>query len=196
LRKALFSGIFPIIMGHVHPQTGHRPHLKENSMTTHKVTVEDGVVVGLEYVLTLDDGEVIDSSSEDDLLWYLHGAGQIIPGLEQALTGLQVGDTRKVVVEPEDAYGEFDEEALQYLPREMFPEDLEEDMELELHDEETDEVMEAMVVEITDDEVLLDFNHPLAGHQLTFQVRIAEVRPATEEELDHGHAHPANGHVE
>lgn len=158
--------------------------------------VKDGVVVSLDYVLRLDDGEVVDSSEGDEPLQYLHGYGQIIPGLEKALVGLGIGDSKTVSVPAADAYGEVDMDAFELVPRSMFPDDLEleEGLELSLRDVETDEPFDATVAEVRDDEVLLDFNHPLAGETLHFEVRIPAIRPATKEELAHGHAHGGDGH--
>lgn len=158
--------------------------------------VKDGVVVTLEYVLRLDDGDVIDSSEEDGPLEYLHGYGQIIPGLEKALVGLGVGDRKTVVVPPDEAYGDVDMEAFEIVPRSMFPDDieLEEGLELSLRDVETDEPFDATIAEIRETEVMLDFNHPLAGETLHFEVHIPAIREATAEELAHGHAHGADDH--
>lgn len=155
-----------------------------------KLQIKDGVVVSLEYVLRLDDGEVVDASDGDALV-YLHGYGEIIPGLEKALVGLTVGDSKKVSVPPSEAYGDVDMEAFEIVPRSMFPDDLElvEGLELSLRDVETDEPYDATIAEIRDDEVMLDFNHPLAGETLHFEVSIPALREATEEELAHGHAH-------
>ncbi|MCA9972152.1 MAG: peptidylprolyl isomerase [Anaerolineales bacterium] len=160
------------------------------------LTVADGLVVGMEYELRLDDGELVDSSAEDGPMEYLHGSGEIIPGLEHALQGMQIGDDKKVVLAPEDAYGEYDEEAVERVPIESFPDDLELEpgMELHMRDSETGHILQAYVVEVGSKWVLLDLNHPLAGETLHFDVKITSVRPATAEEKDHGHAHGAHGH--
>ena len=161
-----------------------------------QIKVKDGVVVSLDYTLRLDDGEIIDSSEEGEPLEYLHGYGQIIPGLEKALVGLTVGDSKNVVVPAAEAYGEVDMEAFEIVPRSMFPDDLEleEGLALSLRDAETNEPFDASVAEVRENEVMLDFNHPLAGETLHFEVRIPALRPATEEELSHGHAHGPDGH--
>lgn len=160
-----------------------------------QLKIKDGVVVSLEYVLQLDDGETVDASDGDALV-YLHGHGEIIPGLEKELAGLTIGDSKKVSVSPSEAYGEVDMEAFEIVPRSMFPDDLElfEGLELSLRDVETDEPFEAAVAEILENEVMLDFNHPLAGETLHFEVTIMAVRLATEEELAHGHAHGPDDH--
>lgn len=161
-----------------------------------QLKIKDGVVVSLDYTLRLDDGEIIDSSEGNEPLEYLHGYGQIIPGLEKALTGLTVGESKKVVVPAAEAYGEVDMEAFEIVPRSMFPDDLEleEGLALSLRDAETNQPFDASVAEVRENEVMLDFNHPLAGETLHFEVRIPALRPATEEELAHGHSHGPEGH--
>ncbi len=161
-----------------------------------QLKIKEGVVVTLDYILRLDDGEIIDSSESDEPLEYLHGYGQIIPGLEKALVGLTVGDSKKVVVPPAEAYGEVDLDAFEIVPRSMFPDDfeLEEGLSLSLRDAETNELMDASIAEIRENEVMLDFNHPLAGETLYFEISIPALRSATEEELSHGHAHGPEGH--
>lgn len=156
--------------------------------------VADGVVVSLAYTLRLDDGEEIDSAANDDPLVYLHGAGNIIPGLEQALTGLKIGDARKVSVTPEDAYGDFEPDAFEMVPYDAFPEDveLEEGMELSMVDNNTGHQMEAYISELLEDGALLDLNHPLAGETLHFDVEIVGLRRATTDEIAHGHAHTSD----
>lgn len=147
-------------------------------------------VASLEYRLHLGDGKIIDSSEPDDLLVYLHGHEEIVPGLEKALEGKKVGDSLKVEVPPEEAYGEYDPEGVEEVPREDFPAE----MELEAGglvsatDDEGDEV-DFLVKEVKGDKVVVDFNHPLAGKTLHFEVTVKEVREATAEELEHGHAH-------
>lgn len=153
-------------------------------------TVKNGLVVSIHYTLKLDDGEIVDESLADEPLVYLHGADNIIPGLENALTGLSVGDKKAVTVSPDDGYGEYEEDAVESVPRNQFPDDveLEEGLVLAIRDD-SGEVYEAVVAEFDDNEVVLDFNHPLAGENLHFDVEIVEIREATPEELDHGHPH-------
>lgn len=161
-----------------------------------QLKIKDGVVVSLDYTLRLDDGEIVDSSEAAGPLEYLHGYGQIIPGLEKALVGLIVGDSKKVVVPAAEAYGEVDMEAFEIVSRSMFPDDmeLEEGLVLSLRDMETDEPFDATIAEIRETEVMLDFNHPLAGETLYFEVSIPALRNATADELAHGHAHGPEGH--
>ena len=162
---------------------------------TDKKTVADNMVVSIDYTLTLDDGTEIDTSRGQEPLAYLHGHGQLIPGLERELYGMSVGDSKKVAVAPADGYGDVDPNAVQLLSHDVFPDDLalEPGMRLQMATPEG-HPLEAVVKEIRDDGVLLDFNHPLAGETLNFDVSIAALRPATAEELAHGHAHGAHGH--
>jgi FKBP-type peptidyl-prolyl cis-trans isomerase SlyD len=158
------------------------------------MAVADGLVVSLAYTLRLDDGEEIDSAASDDPLVYLHGAQNIIPGLEQALTGLKVGDARLVSVNPVDGYGDVDPDAFELVPYDAFPADvdLEEGMGLRMVDSGTGQQMDAYISELRDDGALLDLNHPLAGETLHFNVEIVGLRRATSDEIAHGHAHSAD----
>jgi FKBP-type peptidyl-prolyl cis-trans isomerase SlyD len=151
--------------------------------------IEDGVVVSLAYVLTVD-GQEIARTDEGESMDYLHGAENIVPGLEKALTGKQVGDKLQVTLPPEDAYGDYDEENVEELDREDVPQadSLEKGMVIEVEDEEGF-VYLAFVREVTDDMVVLDYNPPLAGKTLTYEVEVLGLREADEEELAHGHAH-------
>ena len=158
-------------------------------------TIADDVVVEIEYTLTVE-GEVLDSSEEEGPLAYLHGHDNIVPGLEKALAGKKVGDSVTVTVSAEEGYGEYDEEATAYVPRAEIPADvpIEEGVEIVMEDEEGD-VLAAVITWVGADEVKLDFNHPLAGRALDFDVKVVGLRAATEEELDHGHAHmEGDGH--
>jgi FKBP-type peptidyl-prolyl cis-trans isomerase SlyD len=161
-------------------------------MTKANLTVQDGIVVELDYTLRLDDGEVIDTSVGGDPLEFLQGQGQVISGLEQELYGMAVGDKKHVVVAPADGYGEKDPAALETVPRDAFPSDLQLNLgrRLRMRDQ-SGQILPAYVADIRPDSVLLDFNHPLAGQTLHFDVKVATLRPATPEELDHGHAHDA-----
>lgn len=159
------------------------------------LTVTDGLVVSLDYTLRLDDGEIIDAS-EQEPLEFLQGHNQIIPGLERALAGMKVGESKEVVVAATDAYGEEDEDAYQLVERDIFPPDmeLEEGMQLRMRDAHSGEAVDVIIAEVNDNNVLLDFNHPLAGEELHFQVKVVGLRPATPEELAHGHAHGDHDH--
>jgi FKBP-type peptidyl-prolyl cis-trans isomerase SlyD len=152
-------------------------------------------VVELEYRLHLGDGQVIDSSAPGQPLSYLHGRGQIVPGLEGALEGLDVGEAKQVVVAPAQGYGEHDARGLQEVPRTMFPAttELAPGMRLAAQTD-SGEVIPIGIHEVKGQTVIVDLNHPLAGKTLHFDVTVRGVRDATAEELTHGHAHGPEGH--
>lgn len=160
-------------------------------MASSLLQVANGMVVSIDYVLTLDDGDEIDRSAKKDPLLYLHGAQNIIPGLERAMTGLAIGDQKRVMVKPADGYGEYDPKNKQIVSRNDFPKGLklEEGVQVELYDEDTDEEVPAVIDAVLSDKVVLDFNHPLAGEKLFFTVKVVDIRHATSEEIAHGHVH-------
>ncbi len=155
--------------------------------------VNDGQVVSMHYTLHVD-GQVVDSSDGGEPLQFIQGMGHIIPGLEHELYDMQVGEKKIVVVAAKDGYGEVDAEAFMDVPRDAFPTDvpLETGTELELRDQSGHPVY-ARINAVSDDHIRLNMNHPLAGKELHFAVRIADLRPATEEEVSHGHVH-GHGH--
>ena len=157
------------------------------------IKVDDGQVVSMHYTLHVD-GELVDRSRSDAPLQFIQGMGHIIPGLEHALYDLHVGDQKVVNVPAKDGYGELDPSAYMDVPREAFPKDipLEIGTELELKDR-SGHPAYARVDGVTTESVRLNMNHPLAGKQLDFEVTIADLRPATDEEVKHGHVHTA-GH--
>jgi len=165
-------------------------------MANAEMTASDGMVVSLDYTLRLDgDEEVVDTSAGREPLEFVQGGGQIIPGLVQQIYGMGVGDEKSVVVPPADGYGETDAEAYQPMPLEAFPADLtvEPGMGLELRDV-SGQVLQAYVADARPDGILLDFNHPLAGKTLHFDVKITGLRETTQEELAHGHVHDGHEH--
>jgi FKBP-type peptidyl-prolyl cis-trans isomerase SlyD len=151
-------------------------------------------VVSIDYTLTSPKGEVLDQSTKDHPLQYIQGLGQLIPGLEKALEGKGEGEAMKAQIAHGDAYGARDEALLQIIPKENFEDikDLRIGMELEAESE--DGVRIITIVGIDGDRVTVDGNHPLAGMDLTFDVKVVGVRDATEEELGHGHVHGPGGH--
>lgn len=150
--------------------------------------------VSIEYTLTNDAGEVLDTSAGGEPLVYLHGAGNIIPGLERELDGKQVGDELKVTIEPEDAYGEFSAELVAVLGRNMFEGVDELEVGMQFHASAPDGGMQIVTITALDgDEVTVDGNHPLSGQRLTFEVKVAAVRDASEDEVAHGHVHGEGG---
>jgi FKBP-type peptidyl-prolyl cis-trans isomerase SlyD len=151
--------------------------------------VADDIVVSLQYTLTVD-GKVVDSADRDEPLIFIQGSGDIIPGLESQLYGMATGDNKKVSVESKDGYGELDPESSVEIPRSQFPPEIpvKKGIQLQVQNND-DEVMDAFIDSFTRDTIRLDFNHPLAGKQLLFDVTVVGLRPATEEELAHGHVH-------
>ncbi len=151
-------------------------------------------VVSIHYTLRDEQGTVIDSSSGRAPLAYLHGKGNIIPGLEQALAGKGAGDKLDVTVAPEQAYGARDERLVQILPRSRFPEGAELAVGMQLRASGPQGPRMVTVRKVERDFVTVDGNHPLAGRTLHFSVEVAEVRKATHEEVAHGHVHGPGGH--
>lgn len=152
-------------------------------------------VVSIHYTLTGDDGNIIDSSAGNEPLVYLHGAGNIIPGLENALVGKSAGDALTVRVVPAEGYGEVVMDLIQQVPREMFQgtDSIEPGMTFQAQDQ-SGYVQHVTVTAVNDSTVTIDANHPLAGQHLNFDVTIVAVRQASQEELDHGHVHGPGGH--
>ena len=156
-------------------------------------TIAKDTAVKFNYTLKDDEGNILDQSPEGQPLTYLHGHSNIIPGLEQQLEGKSAGERVNAVVEPADGYGEYQEQAGQHVPRDNFQgvEDIQPGMQFQ--SEAGGQVMLVTVTAVSDTEVTVDANHPLAGKRLTFDVEIQEVRAATEDELNHGHVHGAGG---
>ncbi len=152
--------------------------------------IGDNMVVSMHYTLTDDSGNVLDSSEGSDPLSYLHGAGDIIPGLEKALVGKVADDALQVTVAPEEGYGEKVPELMQIVDRAAFQgvDDLQPGMAFEAQGQ-NGEAQRVVIANIEGDQVTVDANHPLAGVTLNFDVKIVGVREATQEELSHGHAH-------
>lgn len=156
--------------------------------------VEEGKVVSMEYTLKVD-GNVADSSEGHEPLAYVHGAGNIIPGLEREMIGMKVGESKDVVVAATDAYGEEDDKAFMDVPREQFPKEIPMEVGTEIQVQNQDgQPMYARIDKIDADTVRLDFNHPLAGKELHFAVKVVNIREATAEEKDHGHVHGPGHH--
>jgi len=151
--------------------------------------------VSIDYTLTNDAGEVIDSSSGGAPLVYLHGAANIIPGLEKALEGKQAGDELEVAIEPEEAYGEYLAELVSTLNRSLFEGVDELEVGMQFHASAPDGQMQIVTIrDIDGDDVTVDGNHPLAGQRLNFKVKVIDVRDASEEEIAHRHIHGEGGH--
>ncbi len=154
---------------------------------------QDSVVL-IHYTLTDDSGKTIDSSAGGEPLAYLHGNGNLIPGLERALEGKQSGDQVNVKIAPAEGYGEYDKELVQRVPKRALKGigDVYVGMQLQAQSEHGARAV--TVTQVAGDMVTIDGNHPLAGQSLNFDVKIEDVRAASEEELAHGHVHGPGGH--
>jgi len=157
--------------------------------------ISQNKVVSIDYRLRNDAGDVLDSSEGHGPLTYLHGASNIIPGLERELEGREAGDALQVTVEAADAYGERNPDLMQVVPSSMFEgvEKVEVGMQFQAQTPAGPQIV--TIAKVEGDEVTVDGNHPLAGERLHFDVTVREVRDATPEELDHGHAHGPEGHT-
>lgn len=157
--------------------------------------IADNKVVSIHYTLKNPAGEVIDSSEGNDPLMYLHGASNIIPGLEKELLGKQAGDKLNVTVQPDEGYGQVHQEMVQEVPRDAFQgvDDIQVGQRFEA--ESNQGPISVVVTAVTDDTVTVDGNHPLAGMVLDFNVEVVDVRDASEEEVSHGHPHGPEGHA-
>lgn len=151
--------------------------------------VADNKVVSIHYKLTNQAGETLDSSEGREPLAYIHGQGNIIPGLEKALAGKESGEELNVTVEPEEGYGERHEQLIQEVPMSAFEgvDEVKPGMQFQAQTEAGPRVI--TVKEVADENVTIDGNHPLAGETLNFEVSIEEVRDATDQEIEHGHVH-------
>ena len=160
------------------------------------MTIKNNSAVSFHDTLTDDSGQQLDSSDGRQPLSYLHGAGNIIPGLESALEGKSIGDKMTVSVRAEEGYGEVQPALIQEVPRGSFQgvDSIEVGMQFEAQTGNGDSVP-VTVTAITDESITVDGNHPLAGKNLNFDVSIEEVRDATAEEIDHGHVHDDAGHT-
>lgn len=159
--------------------------------------IADNKVVAFHYTLTNETGQTIDSSHQrEEPLSYLHGHGNIIPGLEKALAGKEAGDKLEVRVGPDEGYGERHESLVQQVPTSAFEgagdNELQPGMQFQAQTEAGPRIFTITALE--DDQVTVDGNHPLAGETLNFDVEITEVRDATDEEQEHGHVHGPGGH--
>jgi FKBP-type peptidyl-prolyl cis-trans isomerase SlyD len=157
--------------------------------------IKSGSVVNMTYVLTNDDGEEIDRADKSEPFTYLHGHNQIVMGLEKELLGLKAGDKKKVLVSPEEGYGDIDPSLITMAKTNQFPKGAELEVGVQFMAEDADgNNVVFTIVEIEGEDVTLDGNHPLAGETLNFDVEILGMREATPQELEHGHAHGDHGH--
>jgi FKBP-type peptidyl-prolyl cis-trans isomerase SlyD len=152
--------------------------------------IEPQKVVSIDYTLKDDDGNVIDSSEGAQPLSFIFGIGTIIPGLEKALEGKAKGDELSVTLEPEEGYGSYDESLIIQVTKDKFqdPDNVEEGMQVQAQSQDGNTQI-LTVKSVEGEQVTLDANHPLAGQRLSFDVEVADVREASQDELDHGHVH-------
>lgn len=159
------------------------------------LVIAENSVVTVNYTLTDDAGKVLDSSDGTKPMVYLHGSGDIVPGLEKALTGKGAGESLKVRVAPAEAYGELIPDGIKTIERSAFEGVDVVEVGMAFDAEAPDGTEQHIVVtKVEGDTVTIDINHPLAGVALNFDIKILSVREATEEELDHGHTHEGDGH--
>ncbi|MFT4244375.1 MAG: FKBP-type peptidyl-prolyl cis-trans isomerase [Candidatus Woesearchaeota archaeon] len=152
--------------------------------------IEKNKVVSIHYTGTLEDGTIFDSSEGKEPLEFIFGIGQIIPGLEEGLEGLKVGDKKKVEnITPDKAYGPKLDEAMQEVPKSQLPEDLDVEVGMQLAAQGPQGPIPVVIAKVKEESVVVDFNHPLAGKTLTFEVEVTALRDADVSELDHGHVH-------
>lgn len=156
--------------------------------------INENSVASFHYTLKNDAGETLDTSDGNEPLTYLHGAGNIVPGLEKEMEGRVVKDSFSVTINAAEGYGELDENLKQELPRSMFAgvEEIEAGMEFQAQTEHGLQVIS--VTKVDGDMITVDGNHPLAGQNLHFDIEIVDIRDASQEELAHGHAHGPGGH--
>lgn len=158
------------------------------------MNIEKDKVASIDYILTNDSGEVLDSSSGREPLAYLHGNGGLIPGLEKELEGKVKGDKLVAIIAPDQAYGVRTEELVQEIPLENFQDASEVKMGAQFQVQNGDHTHIATITAIGDKSATVDMNHPLADETLHFDVEVMDVREPTKEELEHGHVHGAGGH--
>lgn len=158
------------------------------------MNIEKNRVASIDYTLTNDQGEVLDSSSGREPLAYLHGVGGLIPGLEKELEGKEKGDKLVAIIPPAEAYGVRSEELIQEIPMENFQNKEEVQIGAQFQVQNGDHVHIATVKSVSETAATVDMNHPLADETLHFDVEVMDVREATAEELEHGHVHGAGGH--
>ncbi len=149
--------------------------------------VADDLVISMAYVLQVDN-ELVDMTEEGESLQFIQGYGSIIPGLEQAIAGMTVGEMRAITVSAKEAYGEYDYEQVDDIPMSEFPTEIPLEPGLEMEMEAVDgETLYGKIISVGKARVKVDFNHPLAGRELDFEITILDIRPATEQELEQGY---------
>ena len=152
-------------------------------------------VVTMNFTLTDETGNVLDSTDAGGPFSYISGTGMVLPKLEEAVSGMIIGTKKQLKLEAKDGYGEYNDDAVQAVGKENFPEDFILEAGMEYMASNPDGVqMPFIITNVEDETVTVDFNHPLAGKILNFDLELLDVRDATAEELAHGHVHGAGGH--
>jgi len=158
------------------------------------LSIKENIVVTLDFTLTDTEGKMIDSSAQTGPIIYIQGSKDVLEGIEKAVEGLKVNNKTDVVIEAQDAYGEYEANNLSTVPKSAFDGFDEIKVGMQLQEETSDGPILVTIKEIQGDQVLVDTNHPLAGQQLRFSLEVIALREATAEELDHGHVHGPEGH--
>jgi FKBP-type peptidyl-prolyl cis-trans isomerase SlyD len=158
------------------------------------MNIAEDAVVSIHYTLTNDAGETLDSSAGGDPLAYLHGKGNLIPGLERELAGKKTGDKFSVQIAPADGYGDYNKALVQRVPRRSLRGIKNVHVGMQLQTQTQHGPRTVTVTHVAGDMVTIDGNHPLAGQSLNFEIEVTDVRAATEEEIAHGHVHGPGGH--
>jgi FKBP-type peptidyl-prolyl cis-trans isomerase SlyD len=157
--------------------------------------IEANKVVTMNFTLTDENGNVLDSTDSGGPFLYISGTGMVLPKLEEAVSGMIIGTKKQLKLEAKDGYGEYNDDAVRAVGKENFPEDFILEAGMEYMASNPDDVqMPFIITNVEDETVTVDFNHPLAGKNLHFDLELLDVRNATAEELNHGHVHGAGGH--
>lgn len=159
------------------------------------MAIEQNKVVTMNFTLKDDEGNVLDSTEKGGPFSYISGTNMVLPKLEEALNGMLIGSKKNLKLEAKDGYGNYNDDAIQVVGKENFPEDIVLEIGMEYMANSPDGVkMPFTISNVDGEEITIDFNHPLAGKNLNFDIELLNVRDATAEELSHGHVHGAGGH--
>ncbi len=159
------------------------------------MAIEQNKVVTMNFTLKDDEGNVLDSTEKGGPFSYISGTNMVLPKLEEALSGMLIGSKKNLKLEAKDGYGNYNDDAIQVVGKENFPEDIVLEVGMEYMANSPDGVkMPFTISNVDGEEITIDFNHPLAGKNLNFDIELLNVRDATAEELSHGHVHGADGH--
>lgn len=159
------------------------------------MALQDNQVVTINFTLKDEDGNVIESTTKEQPFSFISGNQQILPKLENQVSSMLIGSKKTIVLEPEEAYGVYKDTSIQTVKRNDFPEGTKLEIGLGfVADTPEGQQLPFVIKTIENDDITIDFNHPLAGHTLTFDIELLELREATKDELAHGHVHGGNGH--